>query len=56
MPEEEYEYTSVRDRKKQFVESPQHAPRKFYFSALYIPGMSTKLAVFNCKRLVGFYM
>lgn len=29
VPEEEYEYTSVRDRKKQFVETRQDAPRKF---------------------------
>lgn len=28
--EEDYEYTSVRDRKQQFVETPQHPPRKFF--------------------------
>lgn len=28
--EEDYEYTSVRDRKQQFVETPQQPPRKFF--------------------------
>lgn len=32
VPEEDYEYTSVRDRKKQFIETRQDAPRK---SCLY---------------------